>query len=240
MTRIKKIKGVYPATIAQAVKDVNFKKSGGAVMTQSEINKTMRDDIIGYTIAQKALLQIAVMYLLPSWQPDTLYIKDSIVRVGGRVYKALKDTTESPVSLIDNGSGEPLETAPWTVLIADDVNDGNYAHLDLDNLSSASLTEQFEQLRDALNQRCDNYESSMQEAFVRYGEYLQTAYNDKEAGIEAAYNAKLAEIDAQYSEALAEQKAINAAQQKQLQEVKAMMEEMQRYTFMITDYDNSK
>lgn len=33
---------------------------------------------------------------------------------------------------------------------------------------------------------------------------------------------------------------INAAQQKQLQEVKAMMEEMQRYTFMITDYDNSK
>lgn len=191
-------------------------------------------------VTYKALLQIAVMYLLPSWQPDTLYIKDSIVRVGGRVYKALKDTTESPVSLIDNGSGEPLETAPWTVLIADDVNDGNYAHLDLDNLSSASLTEQFEQLRDALNQRCDNYESSMQEAFVRYGEYLQTAYKDKEAGIEAAYNAKLAEIDAQYSEALAEQKAINAAQQKQLQEVKAMMEEMQRYTFMITDYDNSK
>lgn len=33
---------------------------------------------------------------------------------------------------------------------------------------------------------------------------------------------------------------INAAQQKQLQEVKALMEEMQRYTFMITDYDNSK
>lgn len=44
MSKIKKIAGVYPATIAQAVKDANFRKEDGKVMTQSEINMRFRGD----------------------------------------------------------------------------------------------------------------------------------------------------------------------------------------------------
>ena len=47
--RIKKVKVdgefIYPATIANAVKDINFKNSEGEILTQSEINSELKSKV---------------------------------------------------------------------------------------------------------------------------------------------------------------------------------------------------
>lgn len=177
----------------------------------------------GYTAAQKALLQIAVMYLLPSWQPDTTYPEGSIVRVAGKVYKALRETSESPVAFITDGNGNVLTTdSPWQMLIDHDVNDGNWAQLDLDYLiSAASLPEQVEMALGLIRE----WDSKISADYIQWKA-------DKEAELEAQYAKRLK--DATDAANRANEAAAKA--QAALDKANAYFDEFARATFLIDNY----
>lgn len=152
MTRIKKIPGAYPATIAQAVKDANFKKSGGAVMTQSEINKDFKDGISSSVKSQdlsyRILLQLCAYYLIPEWtHKEGGYKKDEVVRCQGRLFQAKADTTTSPYIAIDDGNGNIVVDDNWNVLTTDKVDEENWAHV-LGGAPEFNLIQQIANLRE--------------------------------------------------------------------------------------------
>ena len=88
--RIKKVKVdgefIYPATIANAVKDINFKNSGGEILTQSEINSELKSKIESNTsVLDDIRDKVEKLTNSNHITKDDIYLEDNIL-----VFKNLK------------------------------------------------------------------------------------------------------------------------------------------------------
>lgn len=191
-----------------------------------------------YTVAQKALLQISVDYLLPSWQPEKLYPKGSIVRVGGRVFMAMGDTETFPCNVI--GDGENIEVnTNWQVLIDYDVNEENWAQLDLDNLPTMSITEQMELFREQMT----HFE---EEHIIDYAELKrQTEFeiHTKTEEIVSRTSKSISDLVEQYDgrfdevlKTIEKQETIIAEQKALIEKQEALLDEFTRSVFVLDSY----
>ena len=89
--RIKKVKVdgefIYPATIANAVKDINFKNSEGEILTQSEINSELKSKVESNTsILDDIRVKVEKLTNSNHITRDDIYLEDNIL-----VFKNLKE-----------------------------------------------------------------------------------------------------------------------------------------------------
>ena len=195
--------------------------------------------ISGYTAAQRAIQQLAVMYLLPSYQPGTTYPEGAIVRVAGKVYQTLQETSDSPVTFIGDG-GAMEANDQWQVLIDHDVNDGNWAQLDLDYLvNNASLPERLELALYKMQEWDAKISQDYGEWKAEQSELFQQQLQQQLLDLEAAYADRFNEAE----QTIAEQQRINAAlnatileQRQMLQRQADLLDEFARTRFIVDNY----
>lgn len=191
------------------------------------IAQSHADSLQGYTAAQRALQQIAVMYLLPSYQPDKTYPEGSIVRVAGKVYKALQETSDSPVTFIGmDGTFEANDQ--WQVLIDHDVNDGNWARLDIENIPDASLPERLEFALYKINEWDRTINLDYAEWKEQKAEDFATMLAAKEQEFAPLYTEALQTINEQ-AKVIAEQRAL-------IQQQADLLDEFSRSRFILDTY----
>lgn len=179
----------------------------------------------GYTAAQKALMQIAVMYLLPSYQPDKTYPQGAIIRVAGKVYKALRETSESPVAFVSPDGVTMEANSPWQVLIADDVNDGNWAQLDLDLLiNAASLPEQVEMALGLIRE----WDATISRDYIKWKTEREQAFADKIQQLEKQYASTVKTLQSAQQTIEAQRSIIDRQAE--------ILDEFSRCTFLLDTY----
>ena len=202
-------------------------KDGKALVQWGAMQRHIRltkDSLRGYTAAQRALQQIAVMYLLPSYQPGIAYPEGAIVRVAGKVYKALQDTSESPVAFIGDG-GTFEANDQWQVLIDHDVNDGNWAQLNLDYLvNSASLPERLELALYQIQQ----WDQTISRDYIKWKAEREQAFIDKIQQLEKQYASTVKTLQSA-QQTIEEQRSIIDRQAE-------ILDEFSRCTFLLDTY----